>query len=77
MTDKELYNKLELIRRVYNLGISDVEKALEKSHCKDHMIRKFIGYRDEYGFDGNFRFLFACDEHNADLMLTYLENRNR
>jgi len=64
--------KLEVFRKVYNLGLTDIEKALEKSYCLDHLIGKYKACRDRDGFHGNFSFMFQLDEYHAQLLMTYI-----
>lgn len=62
--------KLEIFRKLYCLGLSDIEKVYEgDNHMKDHLCNKYKASRDQYGFYGNFHFLFQLDEHNAKLLL--------
>jgi hypothetical protein len=67
-----VHEKLEVFRKVYNLGQRDIEKAFEGMQVKDHLVGKYIGYRDTHGFDGNFHFLFALDEYNAEVFFNYI-----
>lgn len=68
----DINNKLEVFRKVYNLGLRDIERAMERSYCKEHLIDKYKYCRDKDGFHGNFTFLFQLDEHNAKLLFDYI-----
>jgi len=68
----DINNKLEVFRKVYNLGLTDIEKAMKDSHCKQHLIDKYKYYRDKDGFHGNFSFLFQLDNYNAKLLMDYI-----
>ena len=65
-------DKLELFRRIYNLGLNDIEAAMVKSHCQEHMIDKYKACRDSEGFYGNFKFFFQLDLYHAQLMMDYV-----
>jgi len=57
--------KLEIFRKLYCLGQSDIEKMFEGSGIKGHMVSKYQDKRDKHGFYGNFAFLFDLDLENA------------
>lgn len=65
-------DKLELFRRVYNLGLTDIEKALADSWCLDHLTDKYKYYRDKDGFHGNFSFMFQLDCEHARMLMQYI-----
>lgn len=61
--------KLEVFRKLYNLGLSDIEQVFEGTGLEDHLARKYEASRDKHGFYGNFHFLFQLDLENAKLLL--------
>ena len=63
--------KLEIFRKLYCLGLGDIETVFEGSgdNLKEHLCSKYKRSRDDYGFYGNFHFLFQLDEENAAKLL--------
>lgn len=62
--------KLEIFRKLYCLGLSDIEKVFEGSDIKDHLCKKYKNARENHGFFGNFAFLFSLDNKNASRLLS-------
>jgi len=61
--------KLEIFRKLYNLGLSDIEKVFEGTGLEEHLANKYKSCRDKNGFYGNFAFLFQLDLENASKLL--------
>jgi hypothetical protein len=61
--------KLEIFRKLYCLGLSDIEEVFEGTGLEEHLANKYIASRDKHGFYGNFAFLFELDNDNAKLLL--------
>ena len=61
--------KLEIFRKLYCLGLSDIEEVFEGTGLEEHLAGKYMACRDKEGFYGNFAFLFQLDNEMASLLL--------
>jgi hypothetical protein len=61
--------KLEIFRKLYCLGLSDIEKVFEGTGLEEHLSSTYMRSRDKHGFYGNFHFLFQLDLENAEKLL--------
>ncbi len=71
---RDTNEKLEIFRKLYCLGLSDIEKAFEGEgeSMVNHLSGKYLDCRERYHFYGNFDFLFKLDLRNARLLLDYI-----
>lgn len=64
-------DKLETIKQINCLYIRNINEIFED----EHLSKKYLGYKNEWGQLGVFKFVMSLDTCNAKKLFTYLDNR--
>ncbi len=68
--DRGTQNKLEVLRRIYCLGIGDIENIFGSD---EWLIKKYENCRESLsGGYGNFKFIFDLDLEHSERVFSYL-----